>query len=340
MRSSSILLIAGMLVVASASARDSALIHKKKYAMGTIFEIVAYDASPDRAAKGIEVAFQKIVRLDDVMSNYKSDSDLSRLNGCAHFHACAVSFDLYRVIEESLHYSELSNGKFDITVAPLVEYWKALMRGERRASLQEEQELRHCIGYRKIKLLPPNRIEFLSSCLEIDLGAIGKGYAVDRAVEVLRSFGISSALINAGNSTIFVMGSPPGQPSWLVHLRDPSGKSDPQVRLCDNSVSTSEQTPASQLENNSTGHIIDPASGAPVRTAGAASVIAETATSSDALSTTLFLLGAADGKRLVNSLPQTAAIWISPEGATDVASTGPQIVLEKSAVELDFGSTH
>ena len=316
-----------------ATAADPArLVHKKKYAMGTTFDIVAYDVSPSHADGAIEAAFQQILRLDGVMSNYRSESDLSWLNRCAHDYACVVSPDLYRVIAEALHYSELSNGKFDITVGPLVDYWKAQRNGERKPSRSEEQHLRDCIGYQRIRLLAPNRIQFRSPCLALDLGGIGKGYAVDRAVDVLRSFGITRALINAGNSTIFAMGSPPGESAWVVHLRDPSGKVDPQVRLRDNSVSTSEQTAPGVLEDSG-GHIIDPETGAPVQASIAISVIAPTATASDALSTTLFLLGAENGKRLVDSLLETAAIWISPAGQTVVASSGPQIVLRKQGVQ-------
>lgn len=335
-------LVAGLVVAAlmSASAnsadQNAALVHEKKYAMGTVFDIVAYDASPAHARDAIDAAFREIIRLDGVMSNYKSDSDLSRLNRCAHFQICAVHPDLYRVIEESLRYSKLSEGKFDIGVGPLVDFWKAVMRGERGPSLAEAKKLRSCVGYDKIELLPPNQVEFHSSCLQIDVGAIGKGYAVDRAGEILRAFHISNALINAGNSTLFAMGSPPKQSSWLVQLRDPSGKIGPQVSLSDNSVSTSEQTPPSLLVNNEGGHIIDPDTGAPVKSTVAISAVAKTATASDALSTALFLLGPEKGKYLIDSMPGTAAIWISPEGQAEMASSGPHIMLEKH--DLKHGS--
>jgi FAD:protein FMN transferase len=332
-------LVAGFVVATLVSAPahgtdQTAFVHKKKYVMGTVFEIVAYDSSPSHAQDAIDAAFQEIVRLDGVMSNYKSDSDLSRLNRSAHFQAHTVQRDLYRVIEESLRYSKLSNGKFDISVGPLVDFWKAVMRGERGPSPVEEQKLRSCVGYEKIELLPSDRVKFRSFCLQIDLGAIGKGYAVDRAAEVLKAFHVSNALVNAGDSTLFAMGAPPGQSSWLVHLRDPSGKIDPQVRLSDNSVSTSEQTPPSLIGSSIGGHIINPETGTPVQTTLAVSAVAKTATASDALSTTLFLLGPEKGKHLINSMSETAAIWISAAGQAEMASNGPHIVLEKQNVEL------
>ena len=139
-------LIAFILVSATNSDPATSFVHKKKYIMGTVFEIVAYDKSPARASDVIDKAFQEIARLDEVMSNYKSDSALSHLNRSAHFHPEVVPSDLYRVIEESLLYSRLSGGKFDISVAPLVNLWKAAMRGEHMPSTVEKENLRRCVG--------------------------------------------------------------------------------------------------------------------------------------------------------------------------------------------------
>ncbi len=309
------------------SSENQVLVYKKKYIMGTVFEIAAYGQSSEHASHAIETAFQEIVRLDNVLSNYKPDSALSTLNRSAHFHAEKVPVDLYRVIEQSVQFSRLSDGKFDISIAPLVNLWKAAQRGEGTPSQARQEEVRSCVGYEKIELAPPDQISFRSSCLQLDLGAIGKGYAVDRAVEVLHSLGIRNALINAGGSTIFAMGAPPEQKAWLVHLRDPSNQIDPQVMLKDGSVSTSEQTAPSLLGNDTAGHIIDPDPGMPLKTVFAVSAVARTATLSDALSTSLLLLGPAKGKALIKHMTNVSAIWISHEAQLEIATGGPQIVL-------------
>jgi FAD:protein FMN transferase len=317
-------------------------LHKQKYAMGTVFEIVAYDTADHEAALAIDHAFQEIVRLDSVMSNYKPDSELSRLNRTAHFHSQPVSHDLYRVIELSLPYSKISDGKFDISVGPLVDLWKAQLRGERTVSVEDEKNARDCVGYKNIRLLPTNHIEFLSSCLRIDLGSIGKGYAVDRAAEILRAHSIDRALISAGGSTIYAIGAPPGQPGWLVHLRDPSGHLSPEVLLKDSSISTSGQTSPSVLGNNPAGHIIDPQQGSPLRTSFAVSVVANTATASDALSTTLLLLGPEAGKPAVQAMAGTAAVWISPDGDVESISNGATIATTHNSQlngEMEHGSS-
>jgi FAD:protein FMN transferase len=304
---------------------NQVLVYKKKYAMGTVFEIAAYDQSSEHASKAIEMAFQEIVRIDDLLSNYKPDSALSNLNRSAHFHAEKVPPDLYRVIGESMRFSRLSDGKFDISVAPLVDLWKSALRGEGTPTRARQEEVRGCVGYEKIELTPPDQISFRSPCLQLDLGAIGKGYAVDRAAEVLHSLGIRDALINAGGSTMLAMGSPPNETAWLVHLRDPSNKMDPQVMLKDESVSTSEQTAPSLLGDDSAGHIIDPETGMPLKTVFAVSAVSKTATVSDALSTTLLLLGPTKGTALIKNMADVSAVWISENAQVETAISGPEI---------------
>lgn len=314
-----------LLVAAGHSQSKTPLVHKTKYIMGTVYEIAAYDESPSHASEAIDKAFAEIVYLDGVLSNYKPESDLSRLNREGHFHAVKVPADLYAVIEESLRYSKISGGGFDISVGPLVDLWKAALLGDRVPTAEEQEKARACVGYEKIKLIPPDEVEFESPCLRIDVGSIGKGYAVDRAVEILRANGIQNALVDAGQSSIYAMGAPPGQKAWEVHLRDPSNRVDPVVMLSENSVSTSEQTPASLLGNKTAGHIIDPENGKPLETKYALSVVVKTGTASDALSTTLLLVGPEEGKAIVKQLPEAAAIWVSADGGTETVSTGPEI---------------
>jgi FAD:protein FMN transferase len=325
---------AALLVVVLARAYPSAhgdqLVYMKQYAMGTIFEIAAYGPSPSQTSLAIDQAFKEVVRLDHVMSDYIPDSDLSRINRAAHFRFEPIPQDLFQVIQQSLVYSRLSMGEFDITVGPLARLWKAEIQDGTIPSKAEEDKLRRCVGWRNVILIPPDRIEFRSPCMAIDLGAIGKGYAVDRAAAVLRSYGIDRALISAGGSTIYAMGAPPGRPAWVVQLRDPSGKLNPEVSLKGNSVSTSEQTRNPEHGSAPFGHIIDPAKGVPVKTPYSVSVVAGSATASDALSTTLLLMGPARGKALVGKLPKVAALWISAHGKSEMISTGPQITTSSS----------
>jgi len=329
-----VFLLAAMAALASAQASDSQtfLVHKKKYVMGTVFEIAAYGESQTRLSDAIDLAFAEIVRLDGVMSDYKTDSALSRLNHSSHSSPETIPRDLYRVIDEALRYSRLSGGKFDVTVGPLVNLWKAAMRSGHAPSSADEEKARDCVGYQKIQLLPPDRIQLHSPCVQIDLGGIGKGYALDRAADVLHTRGISRALLDAGGSTIVAMGAPPGESGWLVHLRDPSNKVDPHVMLSGESVSTSEQTPPSLISPERAGHIVDPDKGVPAETHFAVSAVAANGTASDALSTTLLLLGPERGKDLITrNVTGGAAMWVYPGGQTQMVSNGPQILLGSHA---------
>jgi FAD:protein FMN transferase len=311
------------------SSEDTSLVYRRKYVMGTVFEIAAYQDSSQDVSDAIEKALREVVRIDDLFSNYKPESALSTLNRSAHLRTKRVPSDLYLVIEKAVELSKISEGKFDISIAPLVNLWKVALSGEATPTAAQEREVRDCVGYEKIVLTPPDQITFRSPCLQLDLGAIGKGYAVDRAGEILRASGVRDALINAGGSTILAMGSPPGQSAWLVHLRDPSRQIDPYVMLKDESVSTSEQSLASLLGQDSPGHIIDPVTGRPLKTEFSVSVIAPNGTMSDGLSTTLLLLGPEKGKSLMKSMQGVSAIWISPKAQMENVMSGPQILFGK-----------
>ena len=319
--------------VPEVSTQNIPFVHKKRYAMGTVFEIVAYYDPAGRASAAIDLALDEVVRLDNVMSNFKPESDLSRMNRDAHFHAVRIPADLYKVIETSLAYSRLSDGAFDVSVGSVVDLWKAALAGGATPTAAQLAQARSCVGFEKIQLIAPDQIEFHSDCMRVDLGSIGKGYAVDRAVAILRSNGIERAYIDAGGSTIYGLGTPPDDDGWLVHLRDPSNRLDPQVKLISNSVSTSEQTAASPLTGDAPGHIVVPDSGKPLRTRYAVSVTAKSATDSDALSTTLLLLGPEKGAALVAWLKDVAAIWVSADGQKTIAGSGTSIGVRESGAQ-------
>lgn len=314
--------LAMLFATAFSSAQSSSYVHQKRYAMGTIFEIVVYDDDLSQADVAARAALDEAVRLDAVMSNYKPESELSRLNRAAHFQPVRISHELYEVIDQSLSYSRISDGQFDISVGPVVDLWKAALAGGSPPTAAEQAAALRCVGYQKIELMPPDRIQFHSVCMRLDLGAIGKGYAVDRMAELLRARGIRRAYIDAGGSTLYAINASPGAKAWNVHLRDPSSKLDPQIMMMNSSVSTSEQSATGLLQKDAPGHIVMPGTGRPLQTQYAVSVTAASATASDALSTTLLLLGPTKGVALVKTLGDVSAIWIDTAGHRTVAGQG------------------
>lgn len=303
-------LTAVVLLPLSAVPRGESLdaVYRQRYAMGTMFDVIVYHTSRVEAARAAANALDEIVRLEAVMSHYRADSDLTKLNG-AGGQFVTVDPSLYDVIRQSLDISRASTGQFDVTMAPLLRAWKrAADRGSRPADV-EIAEAKRCVGFRNIELEEPNRIRLRAGCTEVDLGGIGKGYAVDRALAILRAAGIRHSMINAGGSSIAATGAPAGRTGWPVLV----GRSI--LVLKGRSVSTSQPDPASPYG----GDIIDPRRGVPAESRIAVSVIAPSATVADALSTTLLLFSVEEGKQLLAQFPDAAALWVSPEGRVHAA---------------------
>ena len=303
-----------VLSLASASAQPLTLVQQQRYSMGTMFDIVVYHASRPAAEQAIDRALNEVARLDRVMSHFKADSDLARLVRDGRRDFVSVDPSLYDVIEQSLRYSRRSNGTFDVTIAPVLKVWKRAYSEGRRPADDEIAAARKCVGYEKIEIAAPDRIRLRSDCLEIDLGGIGKGYAVDRALAVLEAAGVRDALVNAGSSSIAAIGAPPGLDGWPVAIgAHVSGRDTMLLRNA--SISTSQQNTAFlPFVAGTFGDIIDPWAAAPVEGRGIVSVVAPRATASDALSTTLLLLPPPDGAVLLSQFDHVAAFWISTQG--------------------------
>jgi FAD:protein FMN transferase len=287
----------------------------QRYVMGTMFDIVIYHSSQADGAKAAERAMREIERLDRVLSHYKDDSDLSRLNREGSRGFVIVDASLYDIVEQSIAWSRRTGGTFDITIAPLLRTWKQAYAAGRRPSEDEVAAARHCVGSDKIALEAPNRIHFRSTCLAIDLGGIGKGYAVDRAIELLKADGITSASINAGGSSIGAIGAPPGQSGWPVRIAAKvSGGSD-TLLLRDMSMSTSQQNPLPFATTaGSFGEIFDPRTGAPTEARAAIAVVTPSGTTAEALTKALLMMSPDAAKALLAGLPDVSALWMSPAG--------------------------
>jgi FAD:protein FMN transferase len=280
------------------------------YCMGTMFDIVAYHASREEAERAVGRAMEEVVRLDQVMSHFKADSDLSRLVREGRRGAISVEPSLFEVIQESLMFSRRSSGKFDVTIAPLLRTWTNARAEGRNPTAGEISEARRCVGYENIEISAPDRIRLRSDCVEIDLGGIGKGYAVERAIGVLRAAGIRHALINAGSSSIASIGHPPDRQGWPVVLN--ARVAGHQILLLrDRSISTSEQSPSRET--------LDPQTGAPAESALTVTVVGPSATVSDALSTTLLMLSQEDGRKLLAQFADVSALWMTRTGELKAA---------------------
>ena len=304
------LAMSGATAGVAADAVPDALVEQERYAMGTMFRVVARThGSAGETRRGVAAALDEVSRLDRVLSHYDGRSDLSRLmrEGVGRF--VEVHPDLYEVVTRALDVSRLSAGRFDITVGPLVRLWQAARDEGRRPTDAEVERAAACVGFEKISVGPPNRLRLQSACMALALGAIGKGYAVDRALDVLRSHGIVHAVVNGGGSTIRAMGTAPGHEGWPVSTVT-STRPDAPMLLRDSALSTSQPH----------AEIVEPGTRAPIRHASSVTVVAPSATLADALSTAMLLSTMDEGRAMLRDLDDVWVTWTSAEGNVTMAS--------------------
>lgn len=285
-------------------------------AMGTVFTIVAYGRDARYLAQVANEVFEEIDRLDRQMSTYQPESELSALNRSAAHRAVLVEPKLFQLIQDSVRTSEETGGAFDITVGPLMKVW-GFFRGQGRVPSPSELAavLKH-VGYRHLQLDRGQRtIAFDTEGVELDLGGIAKGYAVDVAAEILRANGVERALISSGTSSVYALGAPPDEPGWKLTLRDPfeAGKIADVVYLKNYSLSVSgNYEKFFTLGGKTYAHIMDPRTGRPVENMLATAVLAPRTTESDALSTACFVMDAQGSHRYLARHPNLLAILYQP----------------------------
>jgi thiamine biosynthesis lipoprotein len=282
--------------------------------MGTLVAVELWHNEPARAQALAEEVLGEMRRIDALMSTYKPDSELSRVNRGAARSPVPVSRELLELIARSLEFSELTGGAFDITYASAGRYYD--YRAGRKPTAAELAAALPAIDYHHVVIdRERDSIRFDHPGVTIDLGGIAKGYAVDRAIALLRAGGIEHALVSAGGDTR-VIGERWGR-AWQVGIRDPRD-SDGVVTLIplkDLAISTSGDYERFFEEDGVRyHHILNPGTGTATRAVHSASIIGASATTTDALSTSLFVLGVEKGLRLVDSLPDIEAVIIDNRG--------------------------
>lgn len=286
--------------------------------MASAYAIVAYGEDPGLLPGILEAAFDEVDRIDRLMSHYKPESPLSRLNREAAQGAVTLEPELFDFIAQSLAYARESGGAFDITVGPLMKTWGFFRGGGRLPSDAEIAEVRGRVGYEHVVLDTRARtIRFDRPGVELDLGGIAKGYAVDRVVALLRKERVPAALVSAGGSTIYGLGAPPGRPAWDVEVQDPvaADRVALTVPLRDRALSVSGSYEKSfERDGVRYSHIMDPRRGRPVQGVLSVAVLAPTGTAGDALDNALFVQGVEGSRAYLRRLPQTEAVFFLLDG--------------------------
>lgn len=282
--------------------------------MGTAVSVELWHDKNLQANKCMSLVMANMRRIDNAMSPYKPDSELSRLNKTGATSPFKTSKELFQLIETANKISDMTEGRFDITFASaghLYDYRKAVH--------PTDDTLRHLLGsinYKHIQLDPRKRlIRYLHPEARIDLGGIAKGHAVDQAIHILKRCGIKQALVSAGGDSR-ILGDRQGLP-WMTGIRHPRQKNGFAVvlPLTDTAISTSGDYERFFIENGKRyHHILNPASGQPADKAQSVTILGKDATTTDALSTSVFVMGPAAGLKFVETLPGIEAIIIDSQG--------------------------
>jgi thiamine biosynthesis lipoprotein len=290
-----------------------------RVSMACTYTIVVYGYESQPLARIVDSGLDEVDRIDRLMSHYKPESPLSRLNREAARGPVAVEPELFDFLEECMKYSRQSEGAFDITVGPLMKVWGFFGGDGAVPSDGALSEARSKTGYRHLILNAREKtVQFDRPGVELDLGGIAKGYAVDRVVRLLKDQGIERALITAGGSTLYGMGAPPGGDDWEVKIRDPI---DPQktafpVRLRNRALSVSGGSEKSfEAGGVRYSHIMDPRTGRPVRDVLAAAVLTASGTAGDALDNIFYVQSIEKSRALLRRLPGTEVFLLLPEAS-------------------------
>ena len=282
--------------------------------MGTNINVELWHEDEECGEEAAAAVIEEMHRIDRLMSTYKPESELSRINRDAAISPVAAGYELVGLIQDALALSELTEGAFDITYASVGYMYD--YRQRRRPDVAEIDEKLPAVDYRHVVVNPQaGTISFKATGVRIDLGGIAKGYAVERGVEILRARGVQHAIVTAGGDSR-ILGDRRGRP-WVVGVRDPRnrGKIVARIPLVDEAISTSGDYERYFEEDGVRyHHIINPSTGQSAGAVRSVTIVGPEATRTDGLSTSVFVLGVHAGMELVNRLADVEAVIVDKDG--------------------------
>jgi len=286
-------------------------------AMATRFELVLHGENATRLRAAGEAALREVERLEARLSLYRPTSEIALVNALAARESVRVSPPVFALLQHARQLQRESGGAFDITVAPLVRCWGFMHGKGRLPEPAEIEEARGRSGMAHVILDEKNySVRFDRDGVMIDLGAIGKGHAIDCAAEILREAGVTSALLHGGTSTVYGIGAPPEADGWKIAIGPPPDQPPraATVMLRDNALSVSAVWgKCFEVDGKKYGHVIDPRTGRPVNNAVQAAVMLPSATETDALSTALLVMGLEGHEAISGLRPDMRTLVVGPE---------------------------
>jgi len=291
--------------------------------MGTLLRVGVWTTDDAKANDGIEHVFREFDRLEALLSNWKNDSDVTRLNNNAGIAPVKVSQDTIAVLRIARDVSELTRGKFDITFGVLTDIWRF---DHDQDNVVPEHDLIEArlkrIDYKAVEVDSTAGTAFIDRPgTKVHLGGIGKGYAVDRAIALLRDQGFRDFLIQAGGD-LYVAGNDGPKP-WKLGIADPRGTHDPfaMVQIADGTFSTSGDYERFFIRDGKRyHHILDPDFGEPARGCRSVTLVSNKAVMADAVAKGVFILGPTEGMKLIEQLPDIEGVIVTDDNDVMISS--------------------
>jgi len=302
----------------SCTQKENELLRRTQFLMGTLVEITVREVDSEKAQSAISSAFDEIRRLEKLMSTRLADSEISQLNDLAGGESSlAVSPDVLAVIRRGVYWGNQTNGALDISIGPVSRLWRFDDDNAVIPKAQYLTDATRLVNFREIEIDESN-VRLKQPEMSLHLGAIAKGYAVDRAMTVLEKNGVRHALINAGGD-LKALGERKDGQSWTIGLQHPRQpeKLSASFMLSGKAVATSGDYQRYFMKDNTRyHHILDPATGLPARGVISCTIIAETVMDADALATAVFVLGPEKGMALIDSVGGVEGMMITESGET------------------------
>lgn len=273
--------------------------------MGVQVRLVLYAPDEDSALAAARAAFARVGQIDAAASDWRPDSELSRLCAQAGRGPVRISDDLYALLEAAQRISQASDGAFDVTIGPLVALWREARRTGRLPDEQRIADARRLVGWRNVRLDPAARTaELLMPGMKLDLGGIAKGYAGDCAIAVLKQHGMASAMCEAGGDVV-VSAAPPGRDGWNVQTMGRTGRDDgPVVTISNCAIAMSGDTEQFVvMDGRRYSHVVDPRTGVGLTGRVMTVIIAPDGATADALATAASVLDERAAQRMVAAFP-------------------------------------
>jgi thiamine biosynthesis lipoprotein len=304
-----------ILILHPPSSQSSNLFKYHQVAMGTVIEITLIADDEEAANKASLQAFQEIKRIETLMSPWLDSSDVTRINRSAGKERVKVSPETFEVIQKAQEISELSEGGFDITIGPLTELWREARKKTIPPSIEDVKEKLGLVNFKNIETDQEGKVFLKKKGMAIDLGGIAKGYAVDRAFELLKSLGYRNLIVNAGGD-LRVGGLKNNQP-WSIGIQNPreSQKILARIPVSDMAVTTSGDYEKYFIyQGKRYHHIFNPKDGFPTDDCQSVTIVTKDCITADGLATAVFVLGAEKGYSLCQKLDGVDCIIVDKEG--------------------------